>query len=340
MLQAKKKLRPSNSEASTSETGEKLPSSSDEKSKLTKKPRQPIDEHTKKRRAFMRRMNKILKQSNNNDLPLKKRLHNGLKSKRAENAKFNRLLNKDIQKTANNAVDTSSADGEEKKKDMSVYDFESDEETDIFIGTYNSRFTPQILVKIEQEKTDKAANDENTKPSLDPAGEPKEQKKVDQVARGRKLFEKEQPKTDHVLPKGKVSKFSNLLERRKGRSKGANNAKPRTVTERAKQTKNAMAKRLRDKMRANDEKKPEKETVIRKRLSEKVKKGEYEVFKEKSIEAVKAEHTEFTAEELEKHLEKMWNELDDKEKSKYIVFPLTFAFFFFFFFRLSTWLFL
>lgn len=128
----------------------------DVQSQKPKKVRRPIDEHTKNRRAFMRRMNKILKQSSNSSTLIKKRMQKRTKKMDTKNDPFNKLLKNVKQRNTVGLTDAidSNTNHNLNKKDLSIYDFESDEETDVFIGTYNSRFTPQILSKIEAKEDD------------------------------------------------------------------------------------------------------------------------------------------------------------------------------------------
>lgn len=335
MFSPQEAKKPRQSDPGT-EDAEKLPNSEETP---VKKPRQ-LDEHTKKRRAFMRRMNKILKQSNDKDRPIKKGLQNGLKLQRMKNAKFNKLLNKENQKNKPDSSQpgtSTSPDSDQKKKDMSIYDFESEDETDVYISSYNYRLAS--LSKAEQDKADQANDEKSDKDEKSVNDEDKEL--TSNESKARRLFATDKkPKiqsTQPVLPKGTGSKFSKLFEHRKPVKSKKNARKLQSCKTKAKQTKSEMAKKLRERQPNRDssaepsvakddkksETKPEKEVEVRKRLSEKVKKEDvrasYETFKEKLTDKVNADHPDFTENEVEKHLEKLWNELDDSEKSKYVI---------------------
>lgn len=281
----------------------------------------------------MRRMNKILNQSNTNDNAGKKKPKNGLKQD-GKNSKFNKLLNKENEKNKqrNNANDSaagssSSPDSDQKKKDISVYDFESDEETDIFIGTYNSRFTPQILAKIEQEKA--AEKDDSKKPSsteLESESSVGEGKTSDgnlssNEIKARRLFSRNRKRAkeaDHVRPKGTASKFSKLFDHRKSgkgiRGRNSKISARRAKLARTKLTKKVIRKGARDKA-PNQEASVAADTKDTEYVREA---GDFEVFKENMIEKVDTEHPEFTDEQVDDYLEKLWSEMDDSEKAKYV----------------------
>lgn len=106
-----------------------------------------MDEHIRKRRAFEKRLKKLMTQSA--DEKTKTKSGKSPKSQKPEN-KFDLLV-----KHGKSDEAASAKKDEPKKKDaLSVYDFESDEETDVFLGTYNSRYTPHLLAKIEEKKSD------------------------------------------------------------------------------------------------------------------------------------------------------------------------------------------
>lgn len=82
---------------------------------------------------------------------------------------FNKLLMDGGPRNKKLAIDDSNNQNNSpslKNNDLSVYDFDSDEETDVFIGTYNSRFTPQILSKIEAKEDDVVESKVEVKPNL------------------------------------------------------------------------------------------------------------------------------------------------------------------------------
>ncbi|XP_065214997.1 uncharacterized protein NSD [Planococcus citri] len=329
---ALKKPRQTASESGPSGAGdEKLPNT--ETSAVKK--RQPIDEHVKKRRAFMRRMNKILSQSNNNGSAKNKKPKNGLKQG-GKNAKFNKLLDKENERKKQQklgedqtASSSTSPDSDPKKKDISVYDFESDEETDVFIGTYNSRFTPQILAKIEEEKA--AVKDESKEPST---AEPESELSVtddskaedgnlsNNEIKARRLFadDKKQPKdTDHVRPKGTASKFSKLFEQRHSAT-GRGRGRPSKISAHRSKLAHAKAARkiIRKKGAQSKAPPPEILPVEKKDTDDEREVGDFNAFRDQMTESVSVEHPDFNEEQVEDHLEKLWSEMDDAEKIKYV----------------------
>lgn len=106
-----------------------------------------MDEHLRKRRAFEKRLKNIMTQSGERKAQAK--AGTSPKSQKVVN-KFDQLVKSEKFGKAANAR----KDEPQSKDALAVYDFESDEETDVFLGTYNSRFTPHLLNQIEENKDD------------------------------------------------------------------------------------------------------------------------------------------------------------------------------------------
>ncbi len=159
-----------------------------------KKRKSQIDEHLKKRRAFERRFNKYVQQSKKlSKVARNKRLRNGLRLQRLNNARFNKLLMSgkvDLKKKPSSGSEALSTAPKDQNSNLSVYDFESDDETDIFMS-YNSRFTPNLMGKtsFKYEKKD-PVKEEDIELRLEKDGSPEtgenSEKKVGKFVSGEK----------------------------------------------------------------------------------------------------------------------------------------------------------
>lgn len=119
-----------------------------------------MEEHLRKRRAFEKRLKKLMTPPG--DEKKQKKAGKSGKSQKPV-SKFDQLVKNEKLVAAAGAPKD-----ETKKKDaLSVYDFESDEETDVFLGTYNSRYTPHLLAKIEEKKSDEVEVAETPTSSTD-----------------------------------------------------------------------------------------------------------------------------------------------------------------------------